>query len=45
MTWTLIFDLDKLAKGQIFWKITNMENLPKYAWILWVRQNLLFAEL
>ena len=29
MTWTLIFDLDKLAKGQNFWNITSMENLPK----------------
>ena len=44
MTWTLIFDLDKLAKGQNFQNI-SMENLPKYAWILCVRHNLLLAEL
>ena len=45
MTWTLIFDLDKLAKGQNFWNITIKENLSKYAWILCVRHNLLLAEL
>ena len=45
MAWTLIFDLDKLSKGQNFGNITIMENLPKYAWILCVRHNLLLAEL
>ena len=45
MTWTLIFDLDKLAKGQNFWNIAIKENLPKYAWILCIRHNLLLAEL
>ena len=45
MTWTLIFDLDKFSKGQNFWNITIMENLPKYAWILRVRHNLLLAKL
>ena len=28
MTWTLIFDLDKLAKGQNFLNITIKENWP-----------------
>ena len=45
MTWTLIFDLDKLSKGQNFWNITIMEDLPKYTWISCVRHNLLLAEL
>ena len=45
MTWTVIFDLDKLTKGQNFQNITGTENLPKYAWILCVRHNLLLAEL
>ena len=44
MTWTLIFDLDKLDKGQNFLNITIKENLPKYAWILCIRHNLLLAK-
>ena len=42
--WTLIFDLDKLAKVQNFWN-NNYGNLPKHAWILCIRHNLSLAEL